>query len=219
MARQGIFIPRAQFKKLSRVLDKVFSILNDIEQVIINGDVKHAFDRLLRQERVEVKQLLERLTSTVKNVIIIRGNHDNYLPLVLRDYNIELKTHYLIKMYGNHVLITHGHKIVKDVTQDLIIIGHEHPSIAMVDDLGFIARTQAYLRIPLTINAEILVLPAIGAYQPGNKVSLYRDTFLSPYIRRYGIVEEAIPYILIEGHGAFEMPKLKHILGNILKIL
>jgi len=183
----GMFIPRIQLKRIIEVLDKVFNIVEP-DKVIINGDIKHAFDRLLRQERKEVRQLLDYLLGkNVDKIILIRGNHDNYLPLVLRDYGLELYRKYELVSSNYHILFTHGHLEVNPYDYDLVIIGHEHPSLRC---LGF-HRSPVFLKIPFDNDKYIVCLPAIGPYHPGTQVSTDPSSYLSPIIKKYGLLGKA----------------------------
>lgn len=210
MARQGVFIPRAQLRRIIKVLDKVFNVLSSgyrVKKVLINGDVKHAFDRLAKQEKYEVRSLLDYLYDKVDEVVIVRGNHDNYLPLITKDYGIELVPYYEIKYRGRKVVFTHGHTFV-DVDADLYIIGHEHPSIALIDSLGLVTKAPCYLYLDLDVGSSLLVLPSMGAYQSGTRVSLDKTSYLSPYISEHGLLEKAKPFVIDEDYGVMKLPEL-----------
>ncbi len=219
MARQGFFIPRAQLRKAVNTFTRVVEELGGVEKVIIAGDLKHAFDRLLRQERYEVRELLDLLLKRlgVRQVVVIRGNHDNYLPIVLKDYSIELKVDYLVKVSDIRIYITHGH-LDLELKGDLTIIGHEHPSIGIVDELGLLTKVHCYLEMPSTLDTRIIVLPAMGAYQAGNKITLNREDYLSPIVKKYGVIEEAEPIAVIEGTGLLELPPLIDLFSSMDKM-
>ncbi|MET1159448.1 MAG: metallophosphoesterase [Thermoprotei archaeon] len=183
----GMFIPKIQLKRIIETLDKVFSIVKP-RKVIINGDVKHAFDRLLRQEREETKKLIEYLFNKgIREIVVIRGNHDNFIPIVLRDYGIDLVLKYEFVSGGKHVVITHGHLELDPSEADLFIIGHEHPSIRCMS----VYRFPAFMIIPTTQSSQILVLPAIGPYHPGIQITTDNSSYLSPIIREYGVLDKS----------------------------
>ncbi|OYT38839.1 MAG: metallophosphoesterase [Desulfurococcales archaeon ex4484_58] len=197
----GMFIPKIQLKKIIESLERVFKVLSP-RRVLINGDLKHAFDRLLRQERLEVREFLNYLYNKgVQEVVVVRGNHDNYLPLVLKDYGIELVNHYEIDTGEYKLLFTHGHLEVDINKYDIIVIGHEHPSMRCFGTYRF----PAFLKIP-TSRAEIIVLPAIGPYHPGTQVSLDRDNYLSPIIKKYGDLDRAKIIVSIDLGEYKEVP-------------
>ncbi|MEM4476436.1 MAG: metallophosphoesterase family protein, partial [Desulfurococcaceae archaeon] len=139
MARSGFFIPRAQLLKAINYVEKALGYIGEVSRVVIDGDLKHAFDRLLRQEKLEVKQFLDYLTKErrVKEVVVVRGNHDNFLPIVLKEYGVNLVDSIEYSVAGLKILLTHGHKEL-DLSHDAVIIGHEHPSINLVDSLGLL---------------------------------------------------------------------------------
>ncbi len=185
----AVIVPRRQLKKTMEYLNIAFQLLNGrIKKVIVNGDLKHAFDRLLRQERIEVKAFLDYLLEKNVEIILVRGNHDNYLPLVLKDYGLELIRQYETFIPGvGRVLFTHGHYDIDINDYNLVIIGHEHPAIKCLTT----SKNLAILLVKTNIDNHILILPATGAYQAGTSVSLSPNDYLSPIIRKYGLVEKA----------------------------
>ncbi len=214
LARQGIFLPRRQFYHVIKVIEKILDLLGDsIETIIVNGDLKHCFDRLLRQEKKEVSHFIEYLLDKKIDLVIIRGNHDNYLPIVLKNYSVKLYEDYRVSIGDQKILVTHGHKDVDIENVDYVIIGHEHPSLAIADKLGVLTKVHVYLKVPTIVNNEIIVLPAFGIYQAGNRITLDKDNYLSPIVRKYGVVEEAVPYAIIENEPVIELPKLVELLS------
>lgn len=183
----GMFLPKIQLKRVLDVVGEAISLVK-AKKVIINGDLKHAFDKLLRQERVEISKLLEFIASSgVEEVVVIRGNHDNYLPIVLREHDLTLYTKYELVTSSYKLLITHGHLDFDPSGYDVVVIGHEHPSIRC---LGY-QKTPAFMKIPFDRDKHILVLPAVGPYHPGTTISLSRESYLSPVIKKYGDLSRA----------------------------
>ena len=212
----GMFIPRIQLKKTLSILEKIVRILRP-KKVLINGDLKHAFDRLLRQERNEVKKLLDYLLEkNVQEILIVRGNHDNYLPIVLKDYGLELYRIFELTIKNYRILFLHGHFDYDIREYDIIIIGHEHPSLRCFE----IYRFPAFLKIQSIYSNYLVVLPAVSPYHPGTQISLLRDNYLSPLIKKYGILEEAKPVIWISYSSSENMkiPGLIKISTEILDI-
>jgi len=215
MARSGFFIPRAQLLKAINYVEKALGYIGEVSRVVIDGDLKHAFDRLLRQEKLEVKQFLDYLTKErrVKEVVVVRGNHDNFLPIVLKEYGVNLVDSIEYSVAGLKILLTHGHKEL-DLSHDAVIIGHEHPSINLVDSLGLLIKVPCYLKMPTDTEATILVLPAIGAYQAGNSISLVRENYLSPIVRKYAVIEDGVPIAILDDQ-LIELPEAKFILRSL----
>ena len=217
MAAHGLFLPRIQKKKLLEVLETVLGTV-DVEWIVIAGDIKHQFGQLGRVERRELFDVLDFLSSRVNRVTIVRGNHDNYLPLVLRRYsNVELVEDYLV--VGEEVLVLHGHKDVlpsNTGNYKLIIMGHEHPSLGLRDKLGYLIKYPCFLYTQLkNSETKLLVLPAIGAYQTGTSVSLEPSAYLSPIMRNKVLLNESKPIVYDSELGLLEFPKLET-LFNVL---
>ncbi|MDY6769663.1 MAG: metallophosphoesterase, partial [Candidatus Nanohaloarchaea archaeon] len=78
MADGGVYMPKFQ---LGEVLDDLDAILDETgaSRLIVLGDVKHEFSETSRGEREEVQELLDAVTERVEEVLLVKGNHDNYL--------------------------------------------------------------------------------------------------------------------------------------------
>jgi len=123
--RKGILVPRFQ---LEQIINKVKLILGKVKpaQVIINGDLKHEFGKVLRQEWREVLEFLDFLLRNVSEVIIIKGNHDPIIKPIADKRGIVVVNEYKI---GN-TLIVHGDELV-ETEAERIVIGHEHPAVTI----------------------------------------------------------------------------------------
>ena len=212
-ARMGYFVPRVQLKKALKLIEDAFN-LYDPERVIIVGDVKHTFDKLTRLERQEVSRLFEELRRRGVEVKVVKGNHDSYLVVVAREYGVEvIKGHLVLDGY----MFIHGHrKPPREPRPEVIVMGHEHPSISIRDRIGYVAKTPCFLvgRHEPT-GAALLVLPAVGVYQTGTSVSTMKETYLSPILREEVDLRKLKPFVIAEGLGVLEFPEL----GELEEIL
>ncbi|AEM39311.1 phosphoesterase [Pyrolobus fumarii 1A] len=212
-AKHGYFLPRVQLKRALKMLEEAFS-LYDPDRVIIVGDVKHTFERLTRLEREEVAKLFEYLKQKGVEVKIVKGNHDSYLVVVAKDYDVEVvKGHLEI----DGIVFIHGHKqLPEGVKPRIIIMGHEHPSISLKDKVGYVAKAPCFLvgRHEPT-GATLIVLPATGVYQTGTTVSTMPETYLSPILRKEVDLHKMKPFVIAEGLGVLEFPEL----GELEEIL
>jgi hypothetical protein len=180
----GVFLPRIQFKRAVEMLGKAFR-LHKPRRVIVNGDLKHAFDRLLKQEKEEVARLIDFIRSNdIYEITVVRGNHDNFLRRILDEYGVLLVTS--IEVSRSRLLITHGHLDVDPSSYETVLIGHEHPSVRC-----FAGKTPAFLLIPLSTGGRLVVQPATGPYHPGTTFTLDKENYLSPLVKKYGVLEEA----------------------------
>ncbi|MGC8953091.1 metallophosphoesterase [Desulfurococcus amylolyticus] len=183
----GIFIPRIQLKRVLQYLDQVSQVIT-IDKIVINGDLKHAFDRLLRQEREEVGELVKRIRDIgVKEVEVVRGNHDNFIKPVLKKLEVEFVDSIEVVVNNKKVLLVHGHEYVDTSGKDIVIIGHEHPSLRCFGAYRF----PVFMKIPLETGGILIIMPATGPYHPGINASINREEYLSPIVRRHAILENA----------------------------
>ena len=81
--KQGILIPRTQFKEIminiEKIIKEVIFRFNSINQIIILGDLKHEFGRISETEWRQTLRFLDFLSKFCNNIILIKGNHDTIL--------------------------------------------------------------------------------------------------------------------------------------------
>ncbi|HDD46251.1 MAG TPA: metallophosphoesterase [Candidatus Aenigmarchaeota archaeon] len=193
LEQQGIMIPKSQYPKIKkeivRMLDK-----SGAGNVIINGDVKHEFGEISRQEWFELNDFLELMASY--NPIFIRGNHDNFLVGVLKKMGIPLYP-YLLK---EGMLFIHGDKeIDKDIVNraKVIVMGHEHPAYVIRDEFGNLNRFKCFLKASI-YGKLLIVLPALNPLMPGSEINT-SGMFLSPILAKARIEKAYV----IEGDDVF----------------
>lgn len=180
-AEHGIFIPKIQFKKemaeLKEILKKVKA-----EKIIINGDVKHEFSETGHHEFREVSRLYTFLKENFDRVIQIKGNHDNFIIYVCRKYGVKL---YDNLQLGDYFFV-HGHEDLKlnSIMASNIITGHEHPAIALYDEVGGKEKVDCFLYGRID-SKKFLMLPAFSYFAQGSDVNIIPENeFLSPLLKR-----------------------------------
>lgn len=176
----AIFLPKIQLKKALQLFDYAAENL-EVKRVVVNGDLKHAFDRLLRQEREEVVEFVKHLKERgVSEVVVVRGNHDNFVKPLLRKLEVSFVSGFSTRAGDKQVLFIHGHEEVDFSEYDVVVIGHEHPSIRCFD----VYRFPCLLKIPLVQGKVLVVMPATGPYHPGIVVTPNPADYLSPIIKK-----------------------------------
>ncbi len=208
MASKGVLIPPFQLDRVMKVVKKALNLV-DPELFVIAGDLKHKFNELGRVERREIAELLTYLLPRVGDVVVVRGNHDNYLAYMTKKFPFKIVKH--LKL-GNY-LIVHGHKPVPEDIKgwDTLIFGHEHPSITVRNSIGSLGKFPCFLKGKLNNGKTFITLPAVGAYQTGSRVSLSREGYLSPILKESAVLEEVTPVIIDEDVGILELPPLSAI--------
>lgn len=207
VAQSGIYLPKKQLRMALLLIESLSSV--GVKRLIINGDIKNSFSKLTIQEREEIIKFFGRARDLFDEVVLIRGNHDNYVSIITDKMDVKLLPNMKL---GKSVFILHGHRESSEALKhDLIIIGHEHPSLTLRDEIGSFLKLPCFLRIPVkgSKKKEILVLPAAGYYQSGNPVSLNPESYLSPLIRKHGNIKMGIPIVLdVENKDLLEFPPL-----------
>ena len=170
--QKGILVPKFQIQeimqKLEHILQKVMP-----QKMIINGDLKHEFGKVLRQEWKEVLQFLDFISSKIPEIIIIRGNHDPILPAIVKHRNIRVVKEYQI----NNLLIVHGDELVT-TNAKTIIIGHEHPAIT----LRHKSKHEKYkcFLVGKWQGKELIAVPSFNPLLEGTDI--LKETVLSPFL-------------------------------------
>ena len=92
-------VPRFQFPEIIRRLDNIFEKLkgNKVDKIVINGDLKHEFGTISDQEWRHTLRLLDYLGKKCKEIILIKGNHDNILGPIANKRNVKVLEHFLIE--------------------------------------------------------------------------------------------------------------------------
>jgi hypothetical protein len=130
--KQGILLPRFQFKDTLQRLKKIFSLLpsKKLNEIIVNGDLKHEFGTISEQEWRETLQFLDFLGGYCAKIILVKGNHDIILDPIAKKRNIAVVKDYC----ADNIFICHGH-IIPDSTNfkkaEIVIMGNEHPAVSI----------------------------------------------------------------------------------------
>lgn len=174
MEEKGVFLPRLQAKiemeRMSRIIDRYAP-----RTILINGDLKHDFSRNSPQEWIEIKRLFE-LLSASSSVVVVKGNHDNYILSIASKFGIKTVSYFL----SGDILLAHGDVDV-GIRARKTVIGHEHPVIRVRDSVG------AQFRFPVFLflrSRGVLVLPAFSPFSVGTDVVMESGEFMSPYLSR-----------------------------------
>ena len=118
LERQGVLVPRFQFKDIINRLEWIFSETN-IKRVMLNGDVKHEFSTISKQEWREVRRLVDYFKKKRVELIAVKGNHDTIFGPLARELGVtEVK-----EIRHKDILIVHGDYVPK-VLAPTIIMGH-----------------------------------------------------------------------------------------------
>jgi putative SbcD/Mre11-related phosphoesterase len=171
---EHVTIPRFQMEPM---LEKLAGLLARFtpQLLIINGDLKHEFSHNKKQEWDEVETLLDALAEV--EVVVVRGNHDNYLQTILARKNIRMVDFFSIT--DGKIVFQHGHKNF-DHGKKFQIFAHEHPVIRFRDEVG------AQVTLPCFLydeKNEFLVMPAFSPLASGTNVISPEANFMNPALK------------------------------------
>ncbi|MEM7826868.1 MAG: metallophosphoesterase [Candidatus Aenigmatarchaeota archaeon] len=178
-AEQGFLIPKTQFKEELEMMKKIIKEKN-ATKIILLGDVKHEFSETTYHEFKEVKDFLNFLRENFKRIIIVKGNHDNFIFYITKKLNAELYETLEIDDY----FFAHGHNEIdlKAISAKNIIIAHEHPAIALYDEIGGKEIVKCFI-FGRTNEKNIIILPAFSTLSYGTEINVVEE-FLSPLLER-----------------------------------
>jgi len=150
-----------------------------IETIVINGDLKHEFGEISRQEWNDGLALIDFLAAKCEQIILVKGNHDTILGPIARKRNLEVVDSYAI----DDIFITHGHKLPeKELSKQIktIIIGHEHPALSLTEA----AKTEKYKCFLKGSwrGRNLIVQPSFNLITEGTDVA--KQTLLSPFLQQ-----------------------------------
>ncbi len=170
---KGILLPKFQLQEIIAQLRRILQRAKP-ETIILNGDVKHEFGKVLRQEWKEVLQFIDVLAKGVSRIIIIQGNHDPILqPIALRR-GIEVVKQYKLA----NTLVVHGDALIETDAKRLII-GHEHPAVSIREGSKW-EKYKCFLKGKWK-GKEVIAVPSFNPLLEGTDV--LKEETLSPYLK------------------------------------
>lgn len=178
--KQGVLIPRTQFRDIVRRLERILEGKR-YKKIIINGDLKHEFGKISGQEWKHSLLLLDLLARHSEKIILVKGNHDTVIGPIAKKKNVEVRDY--VKIKG--ILIIHGHREIDEKKLSnikTIIIGHEHPAISISEGLRA-ERFKCFL-FGKYRNRNLIVMPSFNPLIEGTDVS--REKLLSPFVKNIG---------------------------------
>ncbi|MFH1258115.1 MAG: metallophosphoesterase [Candidatus Micrarchaeota archaeon] len=210
---RGVDVPLEQFPI---ILERIESMLlrTKAERVLINGDMKHEFSHAMQQEWDEVLELLKFFKKREVELILVRGNHDNYVAKILRNQNLKLHDYFLEK----GILFIHGHKKLGEYGEfpelkeySTLVIGHVHPAVSLHDEVGVPHKYNCLLKGEFQ-GKELLVLPSISPLASGADLvsRIYETDTLSPILDECDI-GDFVPVVIDPEGGVKEFPKIRYL--------
>lgn len=183
LRHEGVLLPRKHLtiieERLARILDRLENRTPQPRRLIINGDLKHRFAPLSRQEWREALELLEFLSGRFEEILLLKGNHDVGIErLVERDHRFRVRD----SLQEDGLLLIHGDRRPAEGELEgtaLIMIGHEHPAVGLRSITGRLEVYKAFL-LGEYCDKGLLVQPSFNLLVRGS--DLTRERAISPVI-------------------------------------
>lgn len=206
--KQGILIPRTQFKDIMQNIEKIIketmSRFRKINKIIIIGDLKHEFGTISETEWRQTLRFIDFLQMYCKDIVLLRGNHDTILGPIAGKRGIKIVDDIEI----DRCLLLHGHRLPANIQKNIktIIIGHEHPAITLRDGPRA-ERFKCFLKgtwKKASKRYDLIVLPSFNPLIEGTDVLQHQ--LLSPILKNIKISEFEV---FIVGDKVYNFGKLK----------
>lgn len=197
LVNKGVFIPKFHFNELFLRISKIVKQTLP-KTIIINGDLKHEFERISADEWRDSLKLID-LLSEYSELILLRGNHDTILGPVARKRNIKIMEFFKY----NDIYICHGHKIpkCKDFQKaKIVVIGHEHPAIT-IDDTIRREKFKCFL-VGKYRQKKLIVLPSFNLLAEGTDI--LKERLISPFLEKIDDFR-----VLVVGDKIYDFGKVK----------
>jgi putative SbcD/Mre11-related phosphoesterase len=159
-----------------------------IQDIILLGDIKHMIPSISIQERTDVKRFLRAIQSYA-TLHVLPGNHDGNIDRLLGpDTQLHPSDGFVFEGIG----FTHGHRwATAEVMQcEQVVIGHSHPTVMLVDRLGYRTFEQCWMRCPprfeklkekypTSRTTQVLIMPAFNPLCGG--IAVNQEALLGPF--------------------------------------
>ena len=142
LAGKGVRVRSAMDSMQERLLSLVEQ--EKAERLVIIGDVKHTIPNADAAEELRLKRFLRKLASKT-GLVIIPGNHDSRLKELLKWEDFQPYPVGGVAFDG--VGYCHGHAWPSEelAQAEVLVMGHSHPGIELVDSFGHKTRERAWL--------------------------------------------------------------------------
>lgn len=198
----GIMVPRFQYpliiERLKEIQDK-----SSCSDIVVNGDLKHEFGQISRQEWNETQEFLEYLKANFDDIVLIKGNHDNFTRFIAEKSDLQVEESFQI----GESLVLHGDKILKGANPEIknLVIGHEHPCIGLRNGER-VEKIKCYLAGKYR-EWNLLVMPSFNFVTEGSDILQERP--LSPFLK--AISPEEMEVYAVENFEVFSFGRIKDI--------
>jgi len=181
LRKSGTDIFLNQLEETKNDLDRIFGKIkeegNNVNIVVILGDIKHSFGYNPVEEEY-IHDLIIHLQNYVRNekIIFIKGNHDR----------VDIANKKFKKFYINkNMLFTHGNESFAEINSpkiEYIILSHLHPTITLSDKQNIKREKYKCFLVGKFKEKKVIIVPSFFSFIEGGNIDEYEKTFsLVPY--------------------------------------
>ncbi|PIN90947.1 hypothetical protein COU60_01235 [Candidatus Pacearchaeota archaeon CG10_big_fil_rev_8_21_14_0_10_34_76] len=177
MRTNGILVPSGIYEEIVREIELVFDYLEKkrkkVDKVVLLGDVRHEFGRILKSEWKEVLDFLDYLKEKIGKkgeIVVVKGNHDTMTVNIVKKKNIEIVDYYI---WGGLAFL-HGDKdfdVVYDKDIKYWVMGHAHPAVVLQDKKSVKKEKYKCFLVGKFKRKEIIVVPSFFPIVEGSDVT------------------------------------------------
>lgn len=190
---EGITLPSRAEDRRERVRELVADTAAD--RLVVLGDLTHSIGAPGYDEREELAALVEALEVPIT---VAKGNHDGELDRVVAE-DSDLADRLTVTSTGGGRLgsigIVHGHTWPSRAVleADVVCMGHEHPCVRLVDEVGGRRIERVWVRGRLDLTAfpqfedaddgpTLVIFPAFNELCGGTWINVPDQEFLAPFL-------------------------------------
>ncbi len=153
LGKKGVRIPSQSARIAQLIIDMAERA--GATSLAILGDIKHEIASVIDSAR-EVREFINRISGKFNRVVLVKGNHDGNLDLILNNdaksniYLVDSRGFIMRSRDGKNLLLLHGNsrpRIEDFVRADVIIMGHTHPAILIQDVTGYVMRAPVIVKV------------------------------------------------------------------------
>jgi putative SbcD/Mre11-related phosphoesterase len=208
MAEEGWHMPSSTRGIVARLLALVEA--HQVNVMALVGDIKDSIHTASRQEESELPGAIAKLSDSVEEIHIIKGNHDGDLEAWV-PYRKHLTIHGPRGARVDGLGLCHGHTWPdKEVmAADYLVLAHNHPSVEFTDRLGHRLREPAWYRTRLVkekvedrygdVNPEVILMPPFNELLTGTPLNRPGSRGLGPMLVRGMVDLENAEVYLVDG--------------------
>lgn len=163
--RSGVFVSRQMFEEMIAYLDNVFAKTGKVDKVVLLGDVKHDFGKIMKQELNDVLGLFDYLEKKSRKIIVVKGNHDKIIEPIVMKRSARIEDFYIYDEF----CFLHGDRDFSQIYDKKIkywIMGHGHPAVKISDGIK-IEKYKCFL-IGKFKEKEVIILPSFFSLMAGS---------------------------------------------------